>query len=57
VTDPDDVAESVNWRRWVAGSIVVYLLIIILAGFVNGERTMSSANTRFPIWSWRDGQQ
>jgi hypothetical protein len=56
VTDPDDVAERVNWRRWIAGSLAVYGLTIFLAGFVNGEKTMASANTRFPIWSWRDGR-
>ena len=55
LTDSDEVAESVNWRRWVGGALVVYLFIIIMSGFVNGEKTMASANTRFPLWSWRDG--
>ena len=56
VADPDEVAERVNWGRWVAGGVAVYVAIIILAGFVNGEETMASANTRFPLWSWREGQ-
>ena len=55
VTDPDEVAERVNWRKWVAGAVAVYLFIIVMAGFVNGERTMASANTRWPLWSWRQG--
>jgi len=55
LTDSDEVAESINWRRWVGGALVVYLFIIIMSGFVNGEKTMASANTRFPLWSWRDG--
>ena len=54
VTDPDEVAERVNWRKWVAGAVAVYVFIIVMAGFVNGEKTMASANTRWPLWSWRD---
>jgi hypothetical protein len=56
VADPDEVAERVPWGRWIAGTVAVYVLIIVAAGLVNGEETMASANTRFPIWSWRDGQ-
>jgi len=55
LTDPDETAARVPWVRWIAGAVAAYLLIIVLAGFVNGEKTMASANTRFPLWSWRDG--
>ena len=54
--DPDEVAEDLNWRRWTVGAVAAYVLIVAFAGFVNGEKTMASANTRFPLWSWRDGQ-
>lgn len=51
----DDALRPVAWGRWLAGSVAVYVLIVALAGIVNGEETMKSANMRFPIWSWRDG--
>ena len=37
------------------GGQMSYLLILVGSAFVNGEKTMQSANTRFPLWSWRDG--
>ena len=43
------------WAGWVAGTIVALAMIVFLAGYVNGERTMASANTRWPLWQWRDG--
>ena len=55
VTEPDEVSERISWRRWVGGALITFVVIVIVAGFVNGEKTMSSANTRFPLWSWRDG--
>lgn len=39
----------------VVGTVVALGLIIALAGIINGERTMRSANTRWPIWSWNQG--
>jgi len=54
VTDTDETADRVNWVRWALGAVAVYGLIVFFAGFVNGEETMASANTRFPLWSWRD---
>jgi hypothetical protein len=30
-------------------------LIVLVAGFVNGEQTMRAANTRWPRWTWNDG--
>jgi hypothetical protein len=29
--------------------------IIWAAGYVNGEKTMATANTRWPVWSWQQG--
>lgn len=54
-TVSDKLAFSVNWRRWVGGTVVVYILILIAASFINGDKTMTTANTRWPIWSWNKG--
>ena len=56
ITDTDETAERVRWRRYLAGGLAMYVFIILMAGFINGEKTMASANTRFPVWSWRDGR-
>jgi hypothetical protein len=55
VTDPDAEADRVPWRRWVVGGLVAYALTVALTGLVNGERSMKSANTRWPIWAWTQG--
>jgi hypothetical protein len=44
-----------HWAGWIAGAIVALALVIFVAGFVNGEKTMQSADTRWPQWSARDG--
>lgn len=54
-TLPEEAFDRVPWRLWVAATVGTYLLIVVLAGWTNGEETMKSANMRFPIWSWRDG--
>jgi hypothetical protein len=38
ITEPDEVAEHVNWRRWVVGAVIAYLLIVVLSGPVNAGR-------------------
>ena len=43
------------WGRWVLGSVAAFALVVVLAGRVNGEKTMVTANTRWPVWSWSDG--
>jgi hypothetical protein len=43
------------WGRWVLGSAAAFALVVVLAGRVNGEKTMATANTRWPVWSWSDG--
>jgi hypothetical protein len=53
--DPDEVADAVNWPRWVAFGAVAFVLILVGAHFVNGPETMKSANTRWPLWSWNQG--
>lgn len=45
----------VPWPRWIALSAAYLVGIVLVAGFVNGEATMRSANTRWPQWSWSEG--
>lgn len=44
-----------RWLVWIVASMAAFAVILILAGWINGEATMRSANTRWPLWSWRDG--
>ena len=46
--------DRVPWLRWLVAGTAVYAAILAASWFINGEKTMQSANTRFPIWSWRD---
>jgi hypothetical protein len=41
--------------RWALATAITLGVTIFIAGFVNGERTMTSANTRWPVWVWKDG--
>lgn len=43
------------WERWMAGAAAAMALVIVLAGYVNNEKTMATANTRWPVWSWSQG--
>jgi hypothetical protein len=43
------------WRRWVGGVAIAWVAIILLSFVVNGDETMRSATTRWPVWSWREG--
>ncbi len=52
-TDSPDV--PVPWVRWVAATAIAFVAIVFAAGFINGEETMRSANTRWPLWSWNQG--
>ncbi|RUL85921.1 hypothetical protein [Tautonia sociabilis] len=58
---PSEVPEAAEggprfaWRRWIVGTLAAFAMIVALAGAINGEATMASANTRWPAWSWRDG--
>jgi hypothetical protein len=44
-----------SWASWIAGAVAVLGLVVFLAGYVNGEQTMKTANTRWPAWSWQQG--
>ena len=44
-----------RWEAWIAGAVVCLGLVIYAAGYVNGDRTMTSANTRWPLWTWTQG--
>lgn len=54
-SDADEIAENIHWKSWIAGAAGIFLLLIGITHFVNGEETMKGANTRFPIWSWSQG--
>jgi hypothetical protein len=43
------------WEWWAAGAIVAMALIVFAAGYVNNDKTMKTANTRWPQWSWSQG--
>ena len=43
------------WERWIGGAMVMLGAVIFLAGFVNNDQTMKTANTRWPVWSWSQG--
>ena len=43
------------WERWMAGTVAAMALVILLAGYVNNDKTMGTATTRWPDWSWKNG--
>ncbi len=43
------------FERWLIGAAMAIALVIFLAGKVNNEKTMGTANTRWPQWSWNQG--
>jgi len=47
--------KEIHWKKVMLWALGVYIFMIIAAGFINGPKTMTSANTRWPIWSWHDG--
>ena len=55
-TRNDEEMARLPWKEWVAGTVALYLVVLILAHLgVNGEKTMKSARTRWPEWSASDG--
>lgn len=54
-TEPGDDAQQVPWLTWTIGTLAAYCLIVFLAGYTNDKVTMTTAETRFPVWSWRQG--
>jgi len=53
--DSQTADVPVPWPRWVAIAAACLVGIVLAASFVNGEETMGSANTRWPVWSWSEG--
>ena len=51
---PDAEHVAFSWQRWVGFAMLVLGVIIFTASLVNGETTMVSANTRWPVWSHSD---
>jgi hypothetical protein len=43
------------WVAWMAGAAAILGCVVFLAGHVNNEKTMTSANTRWPRWTWSQG--
>jgi hypothetical protein len=37
------------------GGVAILAVVVFLAGYVNGEQTMKTANARWPLWSWQQG--
>jgi hypothetical protein len=50
-----DAVPRFHWVGLLAGAVAAVGLLIFAAGYVNGARTMTSANTRWPIWTWTQG--
>ena len=53
--DTEEAASRFRCLRWAAIGLAAYVVIVLMAGFINGDHTMKTANTRWPLWSWRDG--
>jgi hypothetical protein len=49
------VKRDLALKKVLLWSLLIYIFILIVAGIVNGPKTMSSANTRWPVWSWTNG--
>jgi hypothetical protein len=49
------VAYPIRWSRLAIGAVAAFGLIVVLASFTNGDQTMRSANTRWPVWTWSQG--
>jgi predicted secreted protein len=51
----DQAEVRLPWRRWIFVTATIFAGILVAASFTNGDKTMKTANTRLPIWSWNDG--
>jgi hypothetical protein len=40
---------------WLLAAVAALVIVVFLAGYVNNEKTMATANTRWPVWAWPDG--
>jgi len=43
------------WARCVAGTVAALAIVVFLTGYINNDKTMASANTRWPTWVWTQG--
>jgi hypothetical protein len=43
------------WVPCILGTIAALAIAVFLTGYINNERTMGTANTRWPIWEWKSG--
>jgi hypothetical protein len=53
--EPQTADVPVPWAKWLGLAVACFAGIVLVAGLVNGEHTMRSANTRWPVWSWSEG--
>ena len=53
----DAKMDRIPYIRWAFTCIVIYACIFALAhfGITNGKKTLETANTRWPAWSWKEG--
>jgi hypothetical protein len=54
-TAHDEPETRFAWAGWLAGALAAVALFVFLAGYINNDKTMATANTRWPIWSWTEG--
>jgi hypothetical protein len=52
---PAEIDPRFPWLRWMAGAVAALACVIFLAGYVNNNKTMATANTRWPVWTWTEG--
>jgi hypothetical protein len=50
-----DLAPGFSVLGWLAAAVAALGIVVFLAGYVNNDQTMATANTRWPVWAWPDG--
>ena len=48
----DETGPQLAPLAWLATAIAVLGIVVYVAGFVNNEKTMATATTRWPRWEW-----
>lgn len=54
-SDQKSNPAQLNYLAYAALGLASFAVCIIGSFAVNGEKTMQSANTRWPVWAWTDG--
>jgi hypothetical protein len=49
VTEPDEVADHLNWGRWLVAVVVLYAFMVAVSGPVNADQKRSGDQVRFPV--------